>query len=106
MVSTGVKVSEEELKKALTATEQKERADPKRKWVARMLRSARQYHKLCPYYDKRTTKCFLSLGEKCDREGRYDNCPVFVSFLERKYDEYSTAGRQPPMDFLDLTLGF
>ena len=99
------KISEEELRKALTSAEQREREDPQRKWVQRMLRSAKQYHKLCPYYDKRTGRCFLSLGNKCDREGRYDNCPVFIEFLENKYKEYVARGRQPPMDFLDLTLG-
>ncbi len=74
------------------------------RWVQKMIRSAKQYHKLCPYYDKKTLQCFLRLGEKCDRDGRFETCPVFIEFLENKYMEYTSKGRSPPMDFLDITL--
>ncbi len=74
------------------------------KWVQRMLKSAKQYHKLCPYFDKKTKQCFLSLGGKCDREGKFDTCPVFMKFLENKYNEYVSKGRIPPSDFLDVAL--
>ncbi len=104
-MASSTRISKEELGKALSAVEEKERKDPKRKWVTRLMRSALQYHKICPYYDKKTVKCFLQLGEKCDRDGRFENCPVFIKFLEQKYDEYVSKGRTPPMDFLDLTLG-
>jgi len=74
------------------------------KWIQRMLRSAKQYYKLCPYYDKKTLKCFLKLGGKCDRDGKFDTCPVFTSFLEDKYKEYVSKKRPLPMDFLDVTI--
>ncbi|RUM47319.1 MAG: hypothetical protein DSY37_02720 [Hyperthermus sp.] len=101
---SGSRISAEELDKILTQVEDKERRDPKRRWINRMMRSAKQYHKMCPYYDKRTGKCFLKLGEKCERDGRFDGCPVFIEWLSSKYDELKSKGRQLPMDFLDLTL--
>ena len=99
-----IRVSEEELKKALGQIEEKEKKDPKKRWVQRMMRSAKQYHKMCPYYDKRTGKCFLKLGERCERDGKFDGCPVFVEWLSQKYDELKSKGKPLPMDFLDLTL--
>lgn len=74
------------------------------RWVQRMLKSAKQYHKLCPYFDKKTKQCFIILGGKCDREGKFDTCPVFLKFLENKYNEYVSKGRIPPSDFLDITI--
>jgi len=74
------------------------------RWVQKMIRSARQYHKLCPYYDKKTLQCFLRLGDKCDRDGRFETCPVFVEFLENKFVEYKEKNRPLPMDFLDVTI--
>ncbi len=99
-----VRIPEEELRKALNQVEEREKKDPKRRWVMRMLRSAKQYHKMCPYYDKRTGRCFLKLGEKCERDGKFDGCPVFIEWLSQKYDELKAKGRPLPMDFLDLTL--
>ncbi|NPA04810.1 MAG: hypothetical protein GXO09_01765 [Crenarchaeota archaeon] len=99
-----IRVSEEELKKALIQAEEKERRDPKKRWVNRMMKSAKQYHKMCPYYDKRTGNCFLKLGERCERDGKFDGCPVFIEWLSKKYDELKAKGRPLPMDFLDLTL--
>lgn len=109
------RISEEEYRKALLKIEEKERKDPKRKWVGRMMRSAKQYYKLCPYYDKKTGECFqkkskekyLNLGTpgtRCDREGRFDNCPVFIAYIEDAYDEIAKRGLQLPMDFQDLSL--
>ena len=100
-------VSDDELKKALEEKQaQKAVADEKQRWVARMLRSAKHHHKICPYFDKKTGMCFLTLGTKCERDGRFDNCPVFKAFLERKYDEYKSKGLPLPMDFIDITIGF
>ncbi len=99
-----VKVPEKEITEVLDHEEERDKKDPKKKWIARMIRSAKQYHKMCPYYDKRTGKCFLSLGEKCDRDGRFDGCPVFQNWLAKRYDELKAKGRPLPMDFLDLTL--
>ncbi len=100
MIIMSYKVSEEEIKKALDL-EAKAKKDPKKRWVERMIRSAKQYHKICPYYDKKTVACFLRLGEKCDRDGRFEACPVFIAFLEKKYDEITKAGKPLPVDFLD-----
>ncbi|MET1101709.1 MAG: hypothetical protein ABWW69_04445 [Pyrodictiaceae archaeon] len=99
-----IKIPEEELRRIMNQFEEKDRRDPKKRWVLRMLRSAKQYHKMCPYYDKRTGKCFLQLGERCDRDGRFDGCPVFIAWLSKKYDELKSKGKPLPMDFLDLTL--
>jgi hypothetical protein len=101
---SGSRISNEDLEKVLRESEETARKDPKARWISRMMQSAKQYHKLCPYYDKRTTKCFLLLGGKCNRDGRFDGCPVFMDWLSQKYDELKSKGRQLPMDFLDLTL--
>ncbi len=79
-------------------------ASEKDRWIQKMLKSAKQYHKLCPYYDKKTQQCFLRLGERCDRDGKFETCPVFIEFLAKRYDEYIEKGKTPPMDFLDLSL--
>jgi hypothetical protein len=44
------------------------------------------------------------MGEKCNREGKYDNCPVFLNFIDTKYTEITSKKKMLPMDFLDLTL--
>jgi hypothetical protein len=99
-----VKVTDEELNKALMNTEdEKERKDPKKQWINKMIKSAKQYHKICPYYDRKTFQCFLMLGTKCPREGRFENCPVFIEFLDKKYTEISSKSKMLPMDFLDLS---
>ncbi len=99
------KVSDDELRKALEEKQKtKPEANEKQKWINRMLRSAKHHHKICPYYDKKTLLCFLTLGSKCDRDGRFDNCPVFRAFLERKYEEYKSKGLPLPMDFADITI--
>lgn len=99
----GSRISEDEITRAISQSEERNNRDPKKRWIARMVRSAKQYHKMCPYYDKRTGKCFLKLGERCDRDGRFDGCPVFISWLAERYDELKSKGRPLPMDFLDLT---
>ncbi|MEM0453301.1 MAG: hypothetical protein QXO98_01390 [Sulfolobales archaeon] len=99
-------VTEDELKKALS-TSIIEKKDPKKRWLERIMRSAKSYHKICPYYDKRLGNCFLrQLSEKkgkCEREGKFDGCPIFISFLEHSYDKMISEGRQPPIDFRDLS---
>jgi hypothetical protein len=83
--------------------QQPPQATEKDRWIQRMLRSARTYHKLCPYFDKKTQQCFIKLGEECDRDGKYDTCPVFIDFLSQKYTEYASKGRPLPTDFLDIS---
>ena len=95
------KVSDEALEK-LVKIEKEEKKDPKRVWVERMFRSAKLHYKRCPYFDHRTRMCFIALGEKCNRDGRFDGCSVFIKFLEKKYDEYVKSNRPLPTDFLDI----
>ncbi|MCI2414928.1 MAG: hypothetical protein MPF33_06760 [Candidatus Aramenus sp.] len=98
-----VKMSEEEINKALAKAEKEaEKKDHKRIWIEKMVKSAKTYYKVCPYYDKKTSNCFLDLANKCTREGRYDNCPVFMKFLEDKYQELTAKKKILPLDFLDL----
>lgn len=97
------KITEEDLAEALMEKQEK-RIDEKQKWVNRILRSARQYHKMCPYFDKRTKMCFITMGTRCEREGKFDTCPVFKAFLEKKYDEYKSKKQPLPYDFADVTL--
>jgi len=78
--------------------------DQKAVWVERMMKSARKYYKRCPYFDHKTKMCFITLGEKCTREGKYDGCSVFLDFLKKKYDEYTSKGRPLPTDFLDISI--
>jgi hypothetical protein len=105
----GSKISEEELNKVLSTEGPKEKVDPKKKWVDRMLKSASKYHKICPYYDKKTGNCFIKQlkfmkSVKCDRDGKFEGCPVLISYLEEKYDWFKQTGQPIPMDFRDLTL--
>ncbi len=108
----GAKISEDELNSVLTATLPKqEKKDPKKRWVERMVKSAKLYHKICPYYDKKTTNCFIKQlymykRSRCDRDGRFEGCPVFVEFLERTYDRLKSEGTPLPMDFRDLPMVF
>jgi len=106
LTSGAIKISEEELRKALAAAEEREKRDPKKRWVQRMIRSAKLHHKICPYYDKKKGTCFKLLGGKCVREGRFENCPVFIQFLERKYDEIVALGKPLPVDFEDPLIQF
>lgn len=99
-----VRVTDHELQEALGKIEKKEAVDEKQKWIQRMIKSAKHHHKICPYYDKKTGMCFLTLGEKCTRDGRYENCPVFREFLEKKYEEYKSRGFPLPVDFTDITI--
>jgi hypothetical protein len=101
MNSTGI--SEKDFDEALMGRQEK-KPDEKQRWVNRILKSARQYHKLCPYFDKRTKMCFLSMGAKCDREGKFDTCPIFRGFLEKRYDEYKSKNKPLPLDFTDVVL--
>ena len=106
------RVSEEELKRMLAATPSTtERKDPKRLWVERMIKSAKLYHKICPYFDKKTGGCFIKQLKtlrkaKCDRDGRFDNCPVFAQFLEDVYEKVKAQGGVLPMDFRDIPMVF
>ncbi len=84
-----------------------EAEDPRKRWVQKMVKSARRYHKLCPYFDKKTGMCLLMVTVegrqgKCDRDGKYDNCPVFYKFLEKVYDNYTSRRRVLPNDFQDV----
>ncbi|MCE4613649.1 MAG: hypothetical protein F7C07_07470 [Desulfurococcales archaeon] len=87
--------------------EKQEPEDPQKRWINKMIKSARRYHKLCPYYDKKTGICLLSITvegvqNKCDRDGRYENCPVFAKFLEKMYDYYRKRRKVLPSDFQDV----
>ncbi|MCC6060235.1 MAG: hypothetical protein LM578_01750 [Desulfurococcaceae archaeon] len=81
--------------------------DAERRWVALMMKTARKYHKLCPYFDKKTTQCLLMVTVegrvgRCDRDGKYDGCPILVKFLERLYRYHVERGRVLPRDFQDV----
>lgn len=98
-----VRISEEEMNKALAKAEKEaEKKDHKKQWIEKMIKSAKTYYKLCPYFDKKTNRCFLTLGEKCPREGKYENCPIFLGYLDTKYQEITSKKKMLPMDFLDL----
>lgn len=107
-----VKMSEDEINRALAKAEKEaEKKDHKRIWIEKMVKSAKTYYKLCPYYDKKTSNCFLIMsnttpintsGNRCTREGKYENCPVFLAFLDNKYQEYVSKKKILPLDFLDL----
>jgi len=104
----GSKISEEDLKKVLTTTAPEKTTDPKKRWVERMVKSAKKYHKICPYFDKKLGNCFIKQLKyekttKCDRDGKFEGCPVFIAYLEEKYDQYKSMGGPLPMDFRDLT---
>lgn len=79
----------------------------KAKWIEKMIKSAKRYHKLCPYYDRRTGMCLLMVTVegrtgKCDRDGRFEGCPVFVKFLEKMYEYYTSRKKVLPNDFQDV----
>lgn len=78
----------------------------KKQWVQKMIKSAKLHHKICPFYDRKKKFCFIKLGEKCSYDGKFDNCPVFVEFLEKRYDEIVSAGRSLPIDFEDPLVQF
>jgi len=105
-------ISQDEYERVLTRMEEKDRSNPKKRWVNRMMRSAKQYYKLCPYYDKKTGECFIKKTDphftntRCDRDGRFDSCSVFEGFLEKKYEEYVSKGRPLPVDFFEVVTGF
>lgn len=80
--------------------------DAKKTWIQKMVRSAKLHHKLCPFYDRKKRLCFLKLGEKCTLDGRFENCPIFIGFLERRYDEIVAAGKPLPIDFEDPLVQF
>ncbi len=97
-------LQEDVLGKALSKEEKQK--DPKKRWVQKMIRSAKLHHKICPYFDRKKKLCFLKLGEKCPYEGKFDNCPIFVQFLEKRYDEITAAGKPLPADFEDPLVQF
>ncbi len=84
-----------------------EEESPEKKWISKMLKSAKRYHKLCPYYDKKTGQCLLMVTVegrpgRCDRDGRFDGCPVFIKFLEKMYEYYTSRKKVLPRDFQDV----
>jgi len=99
------KISEDEMNKVLAKAEKEaEKKDHKKQWIEKMIKSAKTYHKLCPHYDRKSSICFLTLGgAKCTREGRFENCPVFIEDLEKKYNDIVSKGKMLPMDYLDLS---
>jgi len=87
--------------------EEAKEESPEARWVSTMVRSARRYHKLCPYYDKKTRQCLLMVTVegttgRCDRDGRFENCPVFAKFLKKAYKYYTSTGKVLPRDFQDV----
>ncbi len=80
---------------------------PEKRWIQKMIKSAKRYHKLCPYYDKKTGQCLLMVTVeghpgKCDRDGKFDGCPVFTKFLEKMYQYYTSKRKVLPRDFQDV----
>lgn len=81
--------------------------DSEKKWISLMIKSAKKYHKLCPYFDKKGSQCLLmatmegKLG-RCDREGKFEGCPVLNKFLEMIYQRYTLQKKVLPRDFQDL----
>lgn len=99
---SSTRITENDLDKILMEKQDKKQVDEKQKWVSRIMKSARQYHKICPYFDKRTKMCFITMGTKCDREGKFETCNVFKAFLESKYDQYKAKNLPLPLDFADV----
>ncbi|MGC9209730.1 MAG: hypothetical protein ACP5FT_00435 [Acidilobus sp.] len=94
----------------MPADEIPEQADGKRRWIAKIMKSAKSQHKLCPYYDKKTQICFLTITMfnqqgRCDREGKFDGCPLFTQFLEKVYDDYTSKRKALPNSFQDIIWG-
>ncbi|MFN4046142.1 MAG: hypothetical protein ACK4H7_02225 [Acidilobaceae archaeon] len=80
---------------------------PEKKWVALMVKSAKKQHKLCPYFDKKTFQCLLMATVegrvgKCNRDGKFEGCPIFTKFLEKVYGYYTGKGKTLPRDFQDV----
>jgi len=97
-----VKMTEEEMNRALAKSEKEaEKKDQKKQWVEKIVKSAKTYYKVCPYFDRKTSKCFI-IFNRCNRDGRFENCPVFIDFLEKKYDGISAKTRILPLDFMDV----
>jgi len=91
-------------KQMLTATDKQK--DQKRVWIQKMIKSAKLHHKLCPFYDRKKKLCFLRLGERCPYDGKFDNCPIFIGFLDKRYEEIIAAGKPLPIDFEDPLVQF
>lgn len=90
-----------------TVEAEEKESSPEKKWIQKMIRSAKQYHKLCPYYDKKTKQCLLMVTvegrqDRCDRDGKFENCPIFIKFLEKVYTYYKSKGKSLPNDFQDV----
>lgn len=103
MSKKSVKVTDEEIMSTINESEKKaEKKDKKAQWIERMTKSAKTYYKICPYFDKKSNKCFLNLGGKCDRDGKFEGCPTFISYLDKKYEELTAKKRILPMDFMDV----
>ncbi len=81
----------------------------KPKWIEKMVKSAKQTYKLCPYFDKKMNSCFIKMMKsqkktKCDREGKFDTCPTFMDFMGEQYDKLVGSWKALPQDFRDLQL--
>lgn len=92
-----------------TAQQASRQLSEKNKWIEKIIRSAKQTYKLCPYFDKKTGSCFIRMMKsqkkaKCDREGRFDTCPVFAEFIGEQYDRLIQKSEVLPQDFRDLQL--
>lgn len=79
------------------------------KWIEKIIKSAKQSYKLCPYFDKKTGSCFIKMVRsqkkaRCDREGKFDTCPIFIGFVGEQYDRLSVSQKVLPQDFRDLQL--
>ena len=82
-------------------------ADPKTKWIQRIIKSISMYYKRCPYYDMKTRICFIAYDREsniCPRDGKYEGCKILEEFLSKKYDEIKASGKPLPYDFRDLAL--
>lgn len=96
-------------RQSLPQDSQQRQSAERSKWVERMVRSAKQTYKLCPYFDKKTNSCFVKMIKsqkktKCDREGKFDTCPTFIDFMGEQYDRLVESRRPLPQDFRDLQL--
>jgi hypothetical protein len=94
----------ESSKQVSTATDKQK--DQKKVWIQKMIKSAKLHHKLCPFYDRKKKLCFLRLGERCPYDGKFDNCPIFIGFLDKRYEEIIAAGKPLPIDFEDPLVQF
>jgi hypothetical protein len=84
-------------------------ATEKSRWVEKIVKSAKQTYKLCPYFDKKMNTCFIKMlksqkKSRCDREGKFDICPIFAEFIGEQYDKLVTTSKVLPQDFRDLQL--